>query len=203
MCLWFCLASLRARWPLPFWYTIIKQMFYERKAPHSELLKLKSICGLWGNQTHNSQTTKLTYGNHVCVSVCVPWGPLCVCWVRGGRSFNKETGLVQGCQSDRPGTFNLMGSRWEPPDWTSSSKIKKKKKLQLERRLRSIAFSLRAHLWVYAGIWGVNSHIKAPFSFKAFRRSLENVFVHVPRAIACKRILGAKWTPRFSVGHQM
>lgn len=36
----------------------------------------------------------------MCVSVCVPWGPHCVCWVRGGQGFNKGTGLVQGCQSD-------------------------------------------------------------------------------------------------------
>lgn len=45
----------------------------------------------------------------MCVSVCVPWGPHCVCWVRGGQGFNKGTGLVQGCQSDCLGDVQSDG----------------------------------------------------------------------------------------------
>lgn len=115
------------------------------------------VCG--GNQTRNSQTTKVTYGNHVCVSVCVPWGLLCVRWVRGGRGFNKGTGLVQGCQSDCLGTWNLMGSRWEPPDWTSPSKP------ATSLRITFPCLPPRAALWVYTGIWWVISQIKVTFSF--------------------------------------
>lgn len=37
----------------------------------------------------------------MCVSVCLPWGPFCVRWVRGGQGFNKGRRLVQGCQSER------------------------------------------------------------------------------------------------------
>lgn len=76
-------------------------MFYGEKAPHLKFLQPRSICGpARESETHNSQTTKL---RTMCVSVCVPWGPRCVCWVRGGQGFNKGTGLVQGCQSDCPG----------------------------------------------------------------------------------------------------
>lgn len=47
----------------------------------------------------------------MCVSVCVPWGPHCVCWVRGGQGFNKGTGLVQGCQSDCLGDVQPDGDQ--------------------------------------------------------------------------------------------
>lgn len=116
--LWFCLVSFWVCWFFPSWYTIIRQMFYEEKCRTQGYLSPDPYVAC--KRTTHKQP-KWPMGT-MCVSVCVPWGPLCVCWVRGGQGFNKGTGLVQGCQSDCLGTCNLMGSRWKPPYWTCSSK---------------------------------------------------------------------------------
>jgi len=104
----------------PFWYTIIKQMFYKEK--HLTLSYISSnpyvVYQVIKRTTHKQPNWPM---GTMCVSVCVPQGPICVCWVRGGQGFNKETGLVQGCQSACLGTCNVMESRWEPPDRTLCS----------------------------------------------------------------------------------
>lgn len=108
-------------WAPPFCYTIIRQMFYEETLHTPSHLSPDPYVACEGVKCTTHKQPSWPMGT-MCVSVCVPWGPLCVCWVRGGQGFNKGTGLVQGCQSDCLGTCNVMGSRWEPPDWTSSSK---------------------------------------------------------------------------------
>jgi len=96
----------------------------QRKAAHSRVTSIH--IHMWPTRESNSWLTNNRtdlWEPCVCVCVCLhsPGGPLCVCQVRGGRGFNKGTGLVRGCQSDCLGTCNLMGSRWEPPDRTAPS----------------------------------------------------------------------------------
>lgn len=113
--MWFCLASLWVYWLLPFGTLSLGRCFTKKSTSPNPYVVYEGVkC-----TTHKQPNWPM---GTMCVSVCVPWGPLCVCWVRGGQGFNKGTGLVQGCQSDCLGTCNLMGSRWEPPDWPSSSK---------------------------------------------------------------------------------
>lgn len=121
MCLWFCLASFWVYWLLPFSTLSLGQMFYEEKHRTKSYLSPNPYVACEGVKCTTHKQPNWPMGT-MCVTVCVPWGPLCVCWVRGGQGFNKGTGLVQGCQSDCLGTCNLMGSRWEPPDWTSTFK---------------------------------------------------------------------------------
>lgn len=97
-------------WLLPFG-TLSLGMFYEEQH-HTSTSPNPYVAYEWVKHTIHKQPN-WPMGT-MCVSVFVPWGPLSVCWVRGGQDFNKGTCLVQGCQSESLGTFNLMGSRWKP-----------------------------------------------------------------------------------------
>lgn len=98
------LSTLASR----FCCTIIKQMFYREKHLTLSYLNSNPYVAYEGVKRTTHKQPHWPMGT-MCVSVCVPRGPLCVCWVRGDRGFNKGTGLVQGSQSDRPGTFKPDG----------------------------------------------------------------------------------------------
>lgn len=181
--------------PLPFWYTIIRQMFYEEQHLTPSHLNTNPYVAYEGVNRTTQKQPHWPMGT-MCVSVCVPWGPLCVCWVRGGRGFNKGTGLVQGCQSDCLGTCNLMGSRWEPPDRTSSSKP-----TAIGAWIMFHCLLPQASLLVYIGICGVNHQIKVTFSFngtlKFFIDHRKMCYLMFQKNITCKHMLGSRWRPLF------
>lgn len=151
-----------SKWAPPFCYTIIRQMFYEEKLHTPSHLSPDPYVACEGVKRTTHKQPNWPMGT-MCVSACVPWGPLCVCWVRGGQGFNKGTGLVQGCQSDCLGTCNLMGSRWEPPDWTSSSK---------PTACWCTSQRTRVSLLLHCGIRKVSHQIKVTFSFDGALRLL-------------------------------
>lgn len=153
----FAWASLWAYQPPPFWNTIIKQMFYEEKHLTPSHLNSNPYVVYEGVERTTHKQPNWPMGT-MCVSVCVPWGPLCVCWVRGGRGFNKGTGLVQGCQSDCLGTMQPDGVQMRAT----------RLDLFLQTNSQSVhglhCLLPPAFNWVYSGIWGVSCPIKGTFS---------------------------------------
>ncbi len=171
-------------------------MFYKKKS--TSLQVTSAQIHMWSMRESNAQlTNNQTDLWEPCVSVCVPWGPLCVCWVRGGRGFNKGAGLVQGCQSHCLGQCNLMGSRWEPPDWTSSSK-------PTASWCTDYIPQPSSSLWVYSGIWAVRHQIKVTFSLNAaLKLFIDHSVSSRSEEITWKHMPSSFWRPLFSVSHQM
>lgn len=82
-------------WLLPLWRSVISH-FYEEKRRAGRCVNLDP-----GREANTRLANNPTDLWEPCVSVCVPWGPLCMRWVRGGQGFNKGRRLVLGCQSER------------------------------------------------------------------------------------------------------
>lgn len=111
-----------------------------------------------GRQTYGSQTTQQTYGNHVCLSA-FPGARSACAGSQEAKALIKEPGWYWDASLSACGTHSLMGSRWKPPDWTSSSKPAA---CWCTNPVRSSSsFSPR----VYLRIWRLSRQIKAPFSF--------------------------------------
>lgn len=96
MCLLFCLASLRTHIDSSLSGTLSLATFMKSSATLRAAWTL-----IHAREANTRLTNNLTDLWEPCVSVCVPWGPLCVRWVRGGQGFNKGRRLVLGCQSER------------------------------------------------------------------------------------------------------
>lgn len=91
----FALLGLIANtyWLLPLWYSIISHFYEEKRRSAGTFVHAREA----DTRLANNPTDLW----EPCVSVCVPWGPLCMRWVTGGQGFNKGTRLVLGCQSER------------------------------------------------------------------------------------------------------
>lgn len=117
---------------------------------------------MWSMRESNTRlTNNQTDLWEPCVCLSVFPGACFVCaGSEEAGALIKEQAWYRDASLTAWGHAALMGSRWEPPDWTSSSKPTASWCTDYVRRPSS---SLR----VYSGIWRVRHQIKGTFSLNA------------------------------------
>lgn len=116
ICAWFYWASLWVYWLLPLGTLSLGRCFYGEKSCTSSYFSPNPYVACEGVK----HTTHKQPNWEPCVCLSAFPGARTVCaGSEEARALIKEQAWYRDASLTAWGTCNLMGSRWEPPDWTS------------------------------------------------------------------------------------